>query len=55
VEVAGRKLVRRSEVEAFVPKPEGRPLKKAVLKKRVAPKKQIPSKKQATPKKDTPN
>lgn len=29
VEVAGRKLVRRSEVEVFVPKPEGRPRKKA--------------------------
>ena len=40
IEVAGRKLVRRSEVEAFVPKPEGRPRKKASPKKKTARKEQ---------------
>ena len=49
VEAAGRKLVRRSEVEAFVPKPEGRPPRKVASKKRAAPKKR------AHPKKDTKN
>jgi excisionase family DNA binding protein len=39
LEVAGRKLVRRSEVEAFVPKPEGRPAKKTAPKKQAIPKK----------------
>jgi hypothetical protein len=32
--VAGRKLVRRSEVELFVPKPEGRPPKKTPPKEK---------------------
>ena len=39
LEVAGRKLVRRSEVEVFVAKPEGRPRKKAAPKKKTARKK----------------
>jgi hypothetical protein len=34
MEVAGRKLVRRSEVEVFVPKPEGRPSKKSPTKEK---------------------
>jgi hypothetical protein len=33
MELAGRKLVRRSEVEAFVSNPGGRPRKKSVPKK----------------------
>jgi len=41
-EIGGRKLVRRSEVEAFVPMPIGRP-----RKKKAAPKKQAVPKKQA--------
>ncbi len=32
-EIAGRIVVRRSEVEAFVPEPIGRPRKKTVLKR----------------------
>jgi excisionase family DNA binding protein len=39
-EIGGRMLVRRSEVEAFVPLPIGRPRKKTVRKKRSKPKKQ---------------
>jgi excisionase family DNA binding protein len=39
-EIGGRMLVRRSEVEAFVPMPIGRPRKKAASKKQTAPKKQ---------------
>lgn len=39
-EIGGRKLVRRSEVQAFVPMPIGRPRGKAKLKKEVTPKKQ---------------
>lgn len=39
-EIGGRMLVRRSEVEAFVPMPIGRPRKKAAAKKQAAPKKQ---------------
>jgi excisionase family DNA binding protein len=41
-EIGGRMLVRRSEVEAFVPMPIGRP-----RKKKVAAKKRAVSKKQA--------
>lgn len=54
-EIGGRKFVRRSEVEAFVPLVGGRPRKKAAPKKRAAPKKQVPPRKQTTPKKDTAN
>jgi excisionase family DNA binding protein len=43
-EIGGRMLVRRSEVEAFVPLPIGRPPKKAAPKK-------APQKKKTTPKK----
>ena len=50
LEVAGRKLVRRSEVESFVPKPEGRPKKPGP--KKTAPKKKAGSKK-AAPKKES--
>jgi excisionase family DNA binding protein len=39
-EIGGRMLVRRSEVEAFVPMPIGRPSKKAAPKKQAVPKKQ---------------
>jgi excisionase family DNA binding protein len=39
-EIGGRMLVRRSEVEAFVPMPIGRPRKKAAPKKQAMPKKQ---------------
>jgi excisionase family DNA binding protein len=39
-EIGGRMLVRRSEVEAFVPMPIGRPRKKAAPKKQTVPKKQ---------------
>ena len=39
-EIGGRMLVRRSEVEAFVPMPIGRPRKKTVSKKQAVPKKQ---------------
>jgi excisionase family DNA binding protein len=39
-EIGGRMLVRRSEVEAFVPMPIGRPRKKAAAKKKPASKKQ---------------
>ncbi len=39
-EIGGRKLVRRSEVEAFVPMPLGRPRKKAARRKQAVPKKQ---------------
>ncbi|HXC96547.1 MAG TPA: helix-turn-helix domain-containing protein [Edaphobacter sp.] len=39
-EIGGRMLVRRSEVEAFVPMPIGRPRKKGVPKKKAARKKQ---------------
>ncbi|MEI9981685.1 MAG: helix-turn-helix domain-containing protein [Edaphobacter sp.] len=39
IDVAGRKLVRQSEVEAFVPMPEGRPLKRTAKKKASAKKK----------------
>ena len=39
-EIGGRMLVRRSEVEAFVPLPIGRPHKKTVLRKQAKPKKQ---------------
>jgi excisionase family DNA binding protein len=39
-EIGGRMLVRRSEVEAFVPMPIGRPRKKAAPKKQAVPKKQ---------------
>lgn len=38
--IGGRMLVRRSEVEAFVPMPIGRPRKKAAPKKQAVPKKQ---------------
>ena len=38
-EIGGRMLVRRSEVEAFVPMPIGRPRKKSAPKKRAAHKK----------------
>ena len=38
--IGGRMLVRRSEVEAFVPMPIGRPRKKAAPKKKAVPKKQ---------------
>jgi excisionase family DNA binding protein len=38
-EIGGRKLVRRSEVEAFVPMPIGRPRKKATPKKNTTRKK----------------
>ena len=38
-EIGGRMLVRRSEVEAFVPMPIGRPRKKAAPKKQAVPKK----------------
>jgi excisionase family DNA binding protein len=38
-EIGGRMLVRRSEVEAFVPMPIGRPRKKAAAKKQTTPKK----------------
>lgn len=40
-EIGGRMLVRRSEVEAFVPMPIGRPRKKASPKKKTARKKQM--------------
>jgi hypothetical protein len=46
-EIAGRKLVRRSEVEAFVPMPIGRPRKQGTDKKKISRKKPI------VPKKDT--
>ena len=46
-EIGGRMLVRRSEVEAFVPMPIGRPRKKDANKKETA------RKKQTVPKKDT--
>lgn len=39
-EIGGRMLVRRSEVEAFVPMPIGRPRKKTAPKKQTIPKKQ---------------
>jgi excisionase family DNA binding protein len=39
-EIGGRMLVRRSEVEAFVPMPIGRPRKKVAPKKQAVPKKQ---------------
>jgi len=39
-EIGGRMLVRRSEVEAFVPMPIGRPRKKSAPKKKAARKKQ---------------
>jgi predicted XRE-type DNA-binding protein len=39
-EIVGRMLVRRSEVEAFVPMPIGRPRKKGAPKKKTALKKQ---------------
>jgi excisionase family DNA binding protein len=49
IEIGGRKLVRRSEVEAFVPMPIGRPPKKAGHKKaaskKAAPKKEPKRKK----------
>lgn len=38
-EIGGRMLVRRSEVEAFVPLPVGRPPKKASAKKEAGQKK----------------
>lgn len=38
-EIGGRMLVRRSEVEAFVPMPIGRPRKKAASKKKSTRKK----------------
>ena len=38
-EIGGRMLVRRSEVEAFVPMPIGRPRKNAAPKKQAVPKK----------------
>jgi excisionase family DNA binding protein len=38
-EIGGRMLVRRSEVEVFVPMPIGRPRKKASSQKKAAPKK----------------
>ena len=38
--IGGRMLVRRSEVEAFVPMPIGRPCKKTAPKKRAVSKKQ---------------
>lgn len=38
-EIGGRMLVRRSEVEAFVPMPIGRPRKKAAPKKKTSRKK----------------
>ena len=37
-EIGGRMLVRRSEVEFFVPMPIGRPRKKAAPKKQAMPK-----------------
>ena len=40
-EIGGRMLVRRSEVEAFVPMPIGRPRKKSAPKKKTASKKQM--------------
>ena len=40
-EIGCRMLVRRSEVEAFVPMPIGRPSKKAPPKKKTARKKQM--------------
>ena len=46
-EIGGRMLVRRSEVEAFVPMPIGRPRKKGANKKKTA------RKKRTVPKKDT--
>ena len=46
-EIGGRMLVRRSEVEAFVPMPIGRPRKKSAHKKKTA------RKRQTVPKKDT--
>jgi excisionase family DNA binding protein len=39
-EIGGRMLVRRSEVETFVPMPIGRPRKKAAPKKKATRKKQ---------------
>jgi excisionase family DNA binding protein len=44
-EIGGRMLVRRSEVEAFVPMPIGRPRKKGANKKKTARKKQTVLKK----------
>ena len=46
-EIGGRMLVRRSEIEAFVPMPIGRPRKKSTPKKQPTPKKQIAPKKGA--------
>jgi excisionase family DNA binding protein len=46
-EIGGRMLVRRSEVEGFVPMPIGRPRKKSAPKKRPTPKKQTAPKKNA--------
>ena len=46
-EIGGRMLLRRSEVEAFVPMPIGRPRKKGASKKKIA------RKKRTVPKKDT--
>jgi excisionase family DNA binding protein len=46
-QIGGRMLVRRSEVEAFVPMPIGRPRKKSTPKKQPTPKKQIAPKKDA--------
>jgi excisionase family DNA binding protein len=40
-EIGGRMLVRRSEVEAFVPMPIGRPRKKSAPKKKAARKRQM--------------
>lgn len=39
-EIGGRMLVRRSEIEAFVPMPIGRPRKKSAPKRKTARKKQ---------------
>jgi len=52
LDVAGRKLVSQSEVEAFVPMPEGRPRKRTATKKAPA-KKKAGSKKKVGSKKKT--
>ena len=44
-EIGGRMLVRRSEVEAFIPMPIGRPRKSAIPKKASSPQKATVKKK----------
>jgi excisionase family DNA binding protein len=47
IEIGGRKFVRRSDVEAFVPLSAGRPRKKVSTKRRATAKKKAAPKKKA--------